>query len=490
MKNYLRRARDLITSFLAGVFFCGNLSAEPARATQSPNIVFILADDLGWKDLSCYGSTFYKTPHLDRLAKEGVRFTDAYAASPVCSPTRASILTGKYPARLHLTDWLPGRSDRPDQKLLRPAFLNQLPLEEQTLAEILKEDGYISASIGKWHLGGKGFEPEKQGFALNIGGTESGMPETYFFPYRLRREALPRLEQGTKGEYLTDRLTDEAIRFIEKNQQKPFFLYLPHFAVHVPLNAKAELIRKYNRAAKPGDSQTNAVYAAMIESLDDSVGRILTKLEQLHIAENTVVFFTSDNGGLASGEGPGPSTSNEPLRGGKGHLHEGGIRVPLLVKWPGVTRAGTVSQTAVSSIDYFPTLLEMTGQKSARNLLSKTNSEMDGLSLVPLLREKTNSFSRPLYWHYPHYSNQGNKPGGAIREGDFKLIEDYETGRLELYNLKEDLSEKNNLAKANPQKANQLEQKLDLWRRNVKAQMMLPNPDFIPARTNQKSSGG
>ena len=307
----------------------------------------------------------------------------------------------------------------------------------------------------------------------------SGSPESYFFPYRIKREALPRLEEGKQGEYLTDRLTDEAIKFIEQNQQKPFFLYLPYFAVHTPLNAKTEKIEKYKGTAKPGDRQTNAVYAAMIESLDESVGRILEKLEQLKLAENTVVVFTSDNGGLSGVEGSGRSTSNEPLRAGKGHLHEGGIRVPLIVKWPGVTKAGTLCKTAVSSIDYFPTILEMARENPAAK---KTKLDVDGVSLVPLLKEKTNSFPRELYWHYPHYSNQGGKPGGAIREGDFKLIEDYETGRLELYNLKEDLSETNNLAKGNAQKANQLEQKLDLWRRNVRAQMMLPNPNFSGAK--------
>ncbi len=477
--------RTHLGSLLMATFCCLNFCAKESRAAERPNIIFILADDLGWKDLACYGSAFYKTPNLDRLAKAGVRFTDAYAACPVCSPTRASILTGKYPARLHLTDWLPGRTDRPNQKLARPAFLDHLPLEEKTLAEALQEGGYISASIGKWHLGAAGFEPEKQGFALNIGGTVSGMPETYFFPYRVKREILPRLEDGKKGEYLTDRLTDEAIKFIDQNQRKPFCLYMPHFGVHLPLNAKAEMIEKYRGAAKPGDSQTNAVYAAMIESLDESVGRILEKLEQLKISENTIVFFTSDNGGLSSDEGPGKSTSNEPLRGGKGHLHEGGIRVPLLVKWPGVTKPGSLCKTAVSSIDYFPTILEMTRQKPTGREAGQASSEVDGLSLVPLLKEQTNSFPRALYWHYPHYSNQGGKPGGAIRDGDFKLIEDYETGRLELYNLKEDLSEKNNLVKENLQKANQLEQKLDLWRRNTKAQMMLPNPDFVSAKNEQ-----
>ncbi len=447
-------------------------SAEEVRPARKPNFIFILADDLGWKDLGCYGSTFFKTPNIDRLASEGVKFTDAYAACPVCSPTRASILTGKYPARLHLTDWLPGQASKPDQKLQRPNFLNHLPLEEETIAEKLKMAGYVTATIGKWHLGGAGFEPEKQGFDLNIAGNAAGTPASYFFPYQSKRGNLPKLEQGKKNEYLTDRLTDEALKFFETNQTKPFFLYLPHFAVHTPLIGKPKLIAKYRDAIKSSAAQTNAVYAAMIESLDESVGRILEKLKQLKLSDNTIVFFTSDNGGLSSNEGGAKATSNAPLRDGKGYLHEGGIRVPLIVKWPGGTKAKSVCDTPVSSIDYFSTITEMVRGEATKN------PTVDGVSLVPLLKQTTNKFSRELYWHYPHYSNQGGVPSGAIRDGDFKLIENYETGRLELYNLKDDLSETKNLANENAKKANELEQKLDLWRRNVDAQMMLPNPDY------------
>jgi arylsulfatase A-like enzyme len=300
----------------AALLFC----AIPIRAAAPKlNFVFILADDFGWKDLGCYGSTFYKTPNIDRLAQHGMKFTDFYAACPVCSPTRASILTGKYPARLNLTDWIPGMKDKPEHKLLRPEFLHQLPLEETTIAEALKPLGYVSASIGKWHLGGDGFGPEQQGFDLNVGGTAAGHPATYFFPFHTKGDALPNLSEGKPNEYLTDRLTDEALKFIEENRAKPFFLYLSHFAVHIPLMAKPELIAKYSETTKDDGAQTNTIYAAMIESLDDSVGRILQKLDELKLTENTVVIFTSDNGGLAMNQGgKGIPTSNLPLRDGKG----------------------------------------------------------------------------------------------------------------------------------------------------------------------------
>jgi arylsulfatase A-like enzyme len=310
---------------------------------------------------------------------------------------------------------------------------------------------------------------------LNIGGTAAGHPTTYFFPFHTKGDALPNLADGKANEYLTDRLTDEALKFIEKNRAKPFFLYLSHFAVHIPLMAKPELIAKFSETTKNGDAQTNAVYAAMIESLDDSVGRIVQKLDELKLTENTVVIFTSDNGGLAMNQGgKGIPTSNTPLRDGKGFLHEGGIRVPLIVKWPGVIRENSVCQKPVSSIDFFPTFMELAGLH--------TTNVVDGLSLVPLLNGNGSISERELYWHYPHYSDQGGKPGGAIRDGDFKLIEDYETGRLELYNLKEDVGEKRNIANQDAAKANELERKLDLWRRNVKAQMMMPNPDYVPLR--------
>jgi arylsulfatase A-like enzyme len=444
------------------------LRASIGQGKPKLNFVFILIDDMGWKDLGCYGSTGHRTPHIDRLAASGMRFTNAYAACPVCSPTRASILTGKYPARLHLTDWLPGRADRPSQKLLRPKILPHLPLEEITLAEALKPAGYVSGCIGKWHLGGPGYSPEKQGFDVNVGGSAAGSPTGGYFKFR-----SPTLK-FREGEYLTDRLTDEALAFVEKNRDRPFFLYLAHYAVHIPLQAKKDIVAKYQPRAKPGDPQTNPVYAAMVEGVDDSVGRLLKKLEELKIADRTVVIFTSDNGGLSVKEGPHtPATSNAPLQAGKGYLYEGGIREPLLVRWPGVTRPGSTCDVPISSVDYFPTILDMAG------IEQDGRPAGDGVSLVPLLRGDEKSWKqRALYWHYPHYSNQGGKPGGAVRLGEYKLTEFYEDGKLELYNLKEDIGEKNDLAGRMPEKTKELHRLLKEWRSTVEAQMPTPNPDY------------
>jgi arylsulfatase A len=447
-------------------------SIAPA-ADARPNIVVIVADDLGWADLGCYGSRLHQTPALDRLAREGMRFTQAYAACPVCSPTRASLLTGKYPARLNLTDWLPGRQDMPSQKLLRPDFRHELPLEETTLAELLRTTGYATAAIGKWHLGGAGFEPEQQGFDVNIAGDAAGSPKSYFAPYQQNGKFPPGLENAPAGEYLTDRLTAEAEKFIEKNSDRPFFLYLAHFAPHIPLKAKAELVRKYEALRKPGLPQNNPIYAAMLESLDEGVGRVMQKLEELKLAARTVVVFTSDNGGLATPEGPNtPATSNAPLREGKGYLYEGGLRVPLIVRWPEGIKPDGLCETQVCSIDLVPTLAEICGVVPP--------TRVDGLSLAPLLSKMGELPARSLFWHYPHYSNQGGRPGGAIRDGDDKLIEFYETGRLELYDLKIDPGESTNLIDRFTDKAARLAAKLRDFRRSVAASEMRPNPDYVP----------
>lgn len=458
-------------------------SAQAKPETRKPNVVLILADDLGWADLGCYGSTFHKTPQLDAMAAGGMQFSQAYAACPVCSPTRASIMTSKWPARLQLTDWLPGRGDLPSQPLARPQFRQQLPLEEVTLAEVLKAHGYATASIGKWHLGGEGFGPLRQGFDVNIGGNEKGSPSGYFAPFAQPNKPgrdVPGLEQAPAGAYLTDLFADEAVKFIEQHQAEPFFLYLPHFAVHTPLQAKKELVAKYQKdSGKPGQ-QSNAIYAAMLESLDDAVGRVLAKLDELKLAENTLVLFTSDNGGLATIEGGStPSTINSPLRDGKGHLYEGGIRVPLLVRWPGRIKPGTRCETPVCSTDYFPTILEMCGidlQTTAESL----RPQIDGVSLAPLLLQTGTPQRDTFYWHYPHYSNQTGKPGGAVRAGDFKLIEFYESGRRELFNLKDDPREGTNLAEQQPEKTKELADLLAAWRKSVGAQMMTPNPGYHP----------
>jgi arylsulfatase A len=362
----------------------------------------------------------------------------------------------------------------PSQKLLRPKFTQYLPLEETTLADALKPLGYVSASIGKWHLGGERYYPEKHGFDLNIGGNDRGSPPSYFYPYKGKNGVgVPGLEGGKEGEYLTDQLTDEAEKFVEKNRDRPFFLYFAHYAVHIPLEAKKDVIERYRAKAKPGDPQNNPIYAAMVESVDDGVGRLLKKLDDLKIADRTIVFFFSDNGGLSVHEGPDtPSTSNAPLRAGKGYLYEGGVREPMMVRWPGVVKPGGVCDAPVCSIDFYPTILEMAGAPI------DPKRTMDGVSLTPLLRGSGELKRDALYWHYPHYSNQGGKPGAAVRQGDFKLIEFYEDGKLELYNLKDDVGEANNLAEKMPEKAKELHTMLKDWRTAVDAQMMTANPDY------------
>lgn len=450
------------------------LAADTARPNVvMPNVVMIVADDLGWADLGCYGSSFHRTPQLDRLAGESVRFAQAYAACPVCSPTRAAILTGRWPARLHLTDWLPGRADRPDQLLQRPALRMALPLEETTLAELLKERGYATASIGKWHLGGSGFEPTRQGFELNMAGDAAGTPLSYFAPFARDGRSMPGLEKANEGEYLADRLTDEAIAFIRSKANQPFFLYLPHFSVHTPMSAKPDLVAKYPPAQPFAGRQNNPIYAAMLESLDASVGRIVDTLREMKLLDNTLVIFTSDNGGLATREGPHtPATSNAPLREGKGYLYEGGIRVPLLVRQAGGARGGQVENTPVCSVDLLPTLAAACGLK--------LTTALDGVDLTPVLAG-TGGLSRDtLYWHYPHYANQGGRPGGVIREGDYKLIEFYERGRRELFHLGRDPGEQQNLVEKEPEVARRLAEKLAAWRTSVDAQMPAPNPDYRP----------
>jgi len=445
--------------------------------SRPPNIVLVLIDDYGWADTGSYGSTYHRTPNIDALAARGMRFTDAYAATPVCSPTRAALMTGKHPARLHLTDWLPGRRDLPAQKLARPNIRQELPLAETTLAEAVKSVGYATAHIGKWHLGGAGFGPENQGFDLNIAGDHTGTPLSYFAPYQSNGRFMPGLETAPQGEYLPDRLTSEAERFIERNKEKPFFLYFPHYSVHIPMRAKSELIAKHRSRPRPERGQNNPVYAAMIESVDESVGRLTRKLEELGIADNTIFIFTSDNGGLATPEGPDtPATDNSPLRAGKGYLYEGGIRVPLIIAWPKRIKAGSVNRTPVYSMDLFVTAVEAAG--------SRNTTGTDGMSLLPLLTGRGGLRREALYWHYPHYSNQSinggrlDQPGAAIRQGDYKLIEFYQDNRVELYDLKNDIGERNDLARGNPRLAERLRGKLAAWRKTVGAQMMTPNPAY------------
>lgn len=447
-----------IAAFVLLTFQTISWAEKPAR----PNFVFVLVDDLGWTDAGCCGSTFYETPAIDRLARQGMRFTDAYAACCVCSPTRASILTGKYPARLHVTDWIAGHV-RPHAKLLAPDWTMYLPHEEVSLATALKSAGYATAAIGKWHLGGEAYRPETHGFDMNFGGDHRGQPPTYFSPYK-----IPSIADGPSGEYLTDRLTDQAERFMETNRDRPFFLYLAHYAVHTPLMAKKEIIEKYQAKARPDAAQKNTTYAAMIDSVDQSVDRVTRKLDELGIAERTVVIYTSDNGGLIS------STSNVPLRAGKGSPWEGGTRVPLIVRWPGHVAAGTTCRTPVISVDHYPTLLELASVAGD----PKHNAKVDGQSIVPLLEQKGTLARDAIFWHYPHYHPGGATPYGAVRQGDFKLIEFYEDRRVELYNLKDDLGEKTELSAKMPEKARELQTALADWRAKVGAQMPTPNPKY------------
>ncbi len=496
---------------------------------KKPNVLFILVDDLGWSDLGCYGSRFYNTPNIDQLASESVKFTQAYAACSVCSPTRASIISGKYPARLHLTDWLPGRKDFPFQKLENADINQHLPYDITTLPEVMKENGYQTAIFGKWHLGEDSASTQRQGFDLHIPQWNKGWPNgTYFAPYHMKG-----LEDAPKGEYLTDRLTDETIKYIEKNRDKPFFIYLAHFAVHDPIMGRPDLVEKYekklesttqpavppfilegnpdtsepltreeldkmihedpfkgysllpDRTVKIKQIQDNTEFAAMVESVDESVGRIRAKLKDLGLDDNTIIIFFSDNGGMSAANFGNPkrrisktrldkafSTSNLPLRGGKGWFYEGGIREPLLIKWPHVGKEGTVCDVPVISVDFFPTIMDMLGIRydPAKNIL-------DGVSLVPFVKGQKKAKDRPLFWHFPHYSNHGQQsPGGAVRYGDYKLIEYFENFTVQLFNLKDDPEEQHDLATENPRKVNELREMLHKWRKDVNAQMMPENP--------------
>lgn len=472
------------------LLFC--LSCQDKIRNDPPNVIFILIDDLGWSDLSCYGSTYYETPNIDQLAQEGVRFTDAYAACPVCSPTRASILTGKYPARLQITDWIPG-SDPKNRPLLGAQDLDAMPLQEFTFAEKLKEAGYQTAFLGKWHLGDTTFLPQDQGFDLNKGGHDAGQPATYFYPYnnpKRPRMDVPGLAGGQPGEYLTDRLTEESIKFIQANQNQPFLLYLSHYAVHTPIEAKSDLVEKYTaklnsskveetdayiteRDSRSRKYQDNPKYAAMLQSVDESIGQIQAQLEALGLDQNTILIFTSDNGGLSTlpPRRTGP-TSSLPLRAGKGWLYEGGIRVPLIVKWPGKTEKGAESALPVTSTDFYPTILDML------DLPALPEQHPDGISIAPHLSNQVTLEERPLFWHFPHYHGSGNRPSAAVRLGDYKLIKWYETDSLELYNLSTDLAEKENLLEQFPEKGAQLHQKLLDWLEEINAAMPTSNPDY------------
>lgn len=452
---------------------------EQGKSIQSGtplNVVLILADDLGWTDLGCFGSDLYKTPNLDRLAAEGMKFTQNYSACTVCSPTRAALLTGKYPARLHITDWIPG--SMPDNpKLLVPDWTKFLPLEETTLAELFKNKGYDTASIGKWHLGTEPFYPEKQGFDLNIAGTDKPQPPSFFAPWK-----IPTLPEGKDGEYLTDRMAAEAVKFIETRKNQPFFLYLPHFAVHTPIQGPPELVAKYREIKRGKLNHKNAIYAAMVEKLDDAVGQVMAAIDKQGLKDRTIVVFTSDNGGRITQQ----TTSNVPLKFGKASAYEGGVRVPLIVRWPGVVKPGAISNAPVITMDLFSTIVEACGLEIRKNSATSTGfSGRDGLSLLPILRQSGELQRESIFWHYPHHQHYqlgGTMPYGAIRSGDFKLIEFYNDMHVELYDIKNDIGEKNDLAKAMPDRVEDLRKKLHDWRQSVGAQMPIPNPRYNPGR--------
>ena len=449
-------------------------AAAPKRKL---NFVFFLIDDMGWTDAGCYGSTLYETPNIDKLSASGMRFTDAYAACPVCSPTRASIMAGKYPARLKITNY----GSKP------------LPPGEVTMAQALKQAGYTTFFAGKWHVGGKPQHwPDKMGFDINVAGNGTGQPRGgYFSPYN-----NPQLPDGPKGEYLTERLTDESLKFLDAVGSKPFLLYLSHYAVHTPLQGKAELVRKYQAKidarpvkgpllrdegprASTGLVQRNAAFAAMVHSVDESVGRVMKKLDRLGLADNTAVIFMSDNGGLSTllkgrGLAKNPPTCNLPLRAGKGWLYEGGIREPMIIRWPGVVTPGSTCAVPVTSTDFYPTMLEMA------DLPPRPRQHCDGLSIVPLLKGGKRLDRKAIYWHYPHNHGSGSVPSGAVRAGPWKLIAWYGRDRIELFNLADDIGEKEDLAGAHPAKARELHEMLKTWRKQVGA--------VLPSKSGRRDS--
>lgn len=440
--------------------------------SSKPNIVVFFIDDMGRQDLSTYGSDFYKTPAIDKLA-DGVKFTNAYAACTVCSPTRAALMTGKYPARLHVTDWIKGKN-MPWAKLAVPDWTMYLDLKEKTIAESLKEVGYKTWHVGKWHLGDEEkYWPQNQGFDVNIAGNFKGAPiknnksNGYFSPY-----GLEMIEDGPTGEYLTDRITNEAVNLI-KNRPKnqPFFLNLAHYAVHTPIQGKEEKIEKYKALLKSADPQKNPEYAAMIESVDESIAKVMRTLEEEKLLENTFIVFATDNGALA------PVSTSKPFKEGKGWAYEGGIRTPLLIYWKGKIESKKVIDEPAITMDIYSTIMSLAGAKEPENV--------DGKSLLPVITENK-QYDRPLFWHYPHYHL--DKPHGSVRYGDWKLIQYFEDMHYELYNLKTDIGETKNLSKERPEKVKELGMLMINWRKEVNAQMPIINSNYIPEKANKKGA--
>ena len=451
-------------------------SIDVKNTAIRPNVLFILVDDLGWKDLGCYGSSFYETPNIDRLASMGYRFTQAYSAHPVCSPTRASIMTGKHPTRLKITDWIPGQ-DPKNRKLLGPTDLHALPLEETTLAEALQKQGYKTFFAGKWHLGDQGFFPEDQGFEINKGGHDKGSPPGgYYSPYK-----NPKLEDGPEGEQLTDRLTDESLSFILQNQDNPFLLYLSYYTVHTPIQAHRDHLPHFQAKKKTlkdtlglkikeqngytVQNQYNTDYASMVYALDKNVGRLIDQLEAINLLENTLIIFTSDNGGLTTLENEQRTapTSVLPLRAGKGWVYEGGIRVPLIIKTPKSNQAKVIHVPAVS-MDFYPTILQYS------NLPLQPQQHQDGISLKPLLEGKSDVGHNIMVWDFPHYHGSGWTPGRALRKGPWKMVYFFEEDRYELYHLEKDAGEKMDLADQEKTKLEELKKTMEEWVMQMEAQ--------------------
>ena len=475
---------------------------EGTEVSKKPNVILFLIDDLGWSDIGINGSTFYETPILDKMAKEGAHFTDAYAASPVCSPSRASILTGKYPSRINVS-YISGTTgpNGPSYKLNAPKPDGFVAYEEISIAESLQQHDYKTLHIGKWHLQnhtdkGTSHFPEKHGFDRNIAGFRMGQPGSYYFPYKSEKHPstnVPGLEDGKEGDYLTDALTDRAISFIKDNQDQPFFINLWYYTVHTPIQPKKSKMAKYIKKAKElgyperhdegipvwnsitRKQQDSPGYACMVESMDENIGRILDALSTLDLEKDTMVIFFSDNGGLCTGSAPNMPTSGLPLRAGKAWLYEGGIRVPLIIKFPGKIKPETKINEPVVGTDIYPTILDMLGLP----LIPKQH--MDGVSLKPLLSGKKSIKREAIYFHFPHYHHINTMgPSGAVRKGDFKLIEVFETGKFELYNLREDIGESNNLALEMPVKVKELANDLKAWRKKSNARMATLNKNYIP----------
>lgn len=465
-----------ILMILLGFFGC--------KKHEKPNVVLFLVDDLGWTDLSSYGSKLYQTPNTDQLVSEGVKFTDAYSSCTVCSPTRASILTGKYPASLQCTDWISGHQ-RPYAKLSVPNWTQHIRDQDVTLAEALKQQGYTTVHIGKWHLGDEEkYWPENHGFDENIGGWKAGMPKSikkvggYFTPYN-----NPRLEDGPEGEYLTERLSQEAREVIRESKDNPFFLNFWLYNVHTPLQAKKELITKYDTLVNPEHLQSNATYAAMVEHMDNALGAVITELKANNLYDNTIIIFASDNGGLLGTKGKleikPKVTSNYPLKSGKGDMYEGGVRVPFIVSWPGQIKPGRETDILTSSVDIFPTIFGLLGLKDS------LPNDIEGEDLSNYLLKDSKVARDELYWHYPHYHTQGATPYGAIRKGNWKLILMYETDSVALYDLDNDLGEQNNLALTYPEKTAELKALFQKWKLNIKAQEPIVNKNYDSLRAKQ-----